>query len=75
MSSKRKSDLGQECQTGREQRHCGCTPTPLSQTSCGLFGALSEMLTAAVRAPADNGLNVTKIAQLLLTPESSVAIA
>lgn len=46
--------------------HFDCTPTPLSQTFWGLFGALSEMLRAPVRAPADNGWNSTKITQLPL---------
>ena len=39
-------------------------PVPVRLTVCGLPAALSEMLTAAVRAPATVGVNVTLIVQL-----------
>jgi hypothetical protein len=42
----------------------GSTPTPASETVCGLMGALSVMLTAAVLAPVAAGLKVTAIVQL-----------
>jgi hypothetical protein len=40
------------------------SPVPLSATECGVPGALSAMLTEAVRAPAAVGVNVTEIVQL-----------
>src|SRR5207245_5781175 len=42
----------------------GKTPTPLSGTDCGPPGALSVMLTAAVRVPVEEGLKVTVMLQL-----------
>jgi hypothetical protein len=44
----------------------GSTPTPVSETDWGLPGALSVMLTAAVRLPTAEGVNVTLILQLRL---------
>jgi hypothetical protein len=43
----------------------GNTPTPLSRIDCGLPGALSETLTAALRFPVAAGVNVTLMLQLL----------
>ena len=40
------------------------TPVPASVTECGVPGALSLMLTEAVRAPAALGVKVTEIVQL-----------
>src|SRR5581483_8819781 len=40
------------------------TPVPVSVTVCGLFGALSETLTAAFRVPVAVGLKYTDILQL-----------
>lgn len=42
-------------------------PVPLSTTCCGLPGALSVMLRAALRAPLAVGLNVMLMVQLALT--------
>ena len=42
----------------------GATPVPLSGTFCGLPAALSLMLSAAIRAPDAEGLNVTLMLQL-----------
>ena len=44
---------------------------PVSGTCCGLFGALSVMVTAPVRVPVWVGVNVTAILQLF--PAASVA--
>lgn len=42
----------------------GSTPTPVSETDCGLFEALSVRVTAAVRVPVVIGVKVTLIVQL-----------
>src|SRR5579863_10323299 len=39
-------------------------PAPVSDAVCGVQGALSEMLSEAVRAPAAAGVNLTLIVQL-----------
>jgi hypothetical protein len=43
-------------------------PVPVRLTICGLPGALSLMLTAAVRLPTPEGVNVTLIVQLAPAP-------
>ena len=43
----------------------GDTPTPVSDSVCGLTGALSVMLTAAVLVPVEEGVKVTVMLQLL----------
>ena len=43
------------------------TPVPLRLTDCGLPGALSAMLTEAVRVPAAAGLNSTPTEQVEFT--------
>ena len=43
----------------------GNTPTPVSGTDCGLPGALSVTLTAALRFPVAKGVKVTLISQLM----------
>src|SRR5215203_3447481 len=48
----------------------GATPVPLSATACGLPGALSLIVTEAVRVPAAVGLKVAEIVQL--APGASV---
>lgn len=40
------------------------TPVPFKVTICGLSGAVSAMLTVAVRAPSAAGLNFTIIVQV-----------
>jgi hypothetical protein len=45
---------------------CG-VPVPVKETLCGLFGALSVMVTAPVRVPSWVGVKVTLNLQLLLT--------
>ena len=47
------------------------TPVPLSATVCGVPGALSAMLTEAVRDPAAVGVKVAEMVQLF--PGASVA--
>jgi hypothetical protein len=48
----------------------GATPVPLSATACGFPGALSVIVTEAVRAPAAVGAKVAEIVQL--APGASV---
>ena len=48
----------------------GATPCPVSATVCGLFGALSLMLSTALLPPRELGLNATLIWQL--APAASV---
>lgn len=43
----------------------GVVPVPLRVTDCGLFGALSLIVTLALRAPLAPGVKVTLIVQLL----------
>ena len=47
-------------------------PVPVSETECGLPGALSVIVTEAVRLPVADGVNVTLMEQLAFTP--SVAL-
>lgn len=42
----------------------GTTPMPVSETDCGLLGALSVIVTTAFLAPAAVGVKVTVIVQL-----------
>jgi len=48
----------------------GATPVPLSVTVCGLFGAVSVMISDPLCAPAEVGLNCTWMGQD--SPGSSV---
>src|SRR5579885_2785572 len=45
--------------TAVERPTCGTAPVPLRATVCGLVGALSEMLSVAVRDPVAAGVKVT----------------
>src|SRR5712692_10181440 len=58
---KRRAD-GKRCTMG-----LGPTPLPLKRIDCGLPGALSLMVTEAVRVPVWVGVKVTLIAQLAPT--------
>ena len=46
----------------------GAVPVPVSETVCGLFEALSVMVSAPVREPLAVGVNVTLTVQLELAP-------
>lgn len=46
-------------------------PAPESPIVCGLFGALSEMVSVPLRVPAAVGVNVTLIVQLAFTATSA----
>ena len=49
---------------------CSAVPVPLRGTVCGLFAALSAMLSEAVRRPVADGRNATCTVQL--APTASV---
>jgi len=53
---------------------CAAAPVPVTETLCGLPGALSAIVTVAVRVPTPVGVKVTEIEQVAFTARVAGAI-